>query len=380
MKEYKICFISHNATITGAPVVLLNFLKWLKANDKKGIRLLFLEGGEMLNEFQSLYPTDVLPSFHEPGFRGFFRRLIYRISGKDHWLKYNLRNLSDFNLLFFNTAASFNIISLLPVFHNTKMIAWLHEQPFSINRWYHTYFNAEILSRFSKILCVSTQTLDWLKADFNIPEKNLFIYKPFIDDAYLYNNDSLVTTNFDKIKFIVGGCGLQEMHKGPDLFLQVANHIKIFYPEVIIEFQWLGNEGEMSEFLRYDIDKMNLQSIIKFTHTEKNTNIFFSQISLLLLTSRVDSFPMVVLEAAAKNKPVLCFEDIGDITNVLSDVRENIIPYGRIDLLAERVLFYFRNRQLLIRDGIRMKERAMSYSVKQNANIMWEHLVTDLDF
>ena len=54
----KILFITHNASLTGAPYVLLLFLKWLK-NEHKEIKvdIVFLEKGELYNDFIDLANT-----------------------------------------------------------------------------------------------------------------------------------------------------------------------------------------------------------------------------------------------------------------------------------------------------------------------------------
>ena len=57
-KKCKILFISHEATRTGAPILLLNFLNWLKKNSDIEIEILFKESkgnkGALINEFKTL--------------------------------------------------------------------------------------------------------------------------------------------------------------------------------------------------------------------------------------------------------------------------------------------------------------------------------------
>ena len=55
----KVLFISHDASRTGAPLVLLNFLKWFKVNTAIPFLVLLKIDGEMEPEFQELGPTFV---------------------------------------------------------------------------------------------------------------------------------------------------------------------------------------------------------------------------------------------------------------------------------------------------------------------------------
>src|SRR5690606_1287862 len=51
----KILFISHDVTRTGAPIVLLHFLKWLQLyKPEVQVDLLVLRGGNLENEFKKV--------------------------------------------------------------------------------------------------------------------------------------------------------------------------------------------------------------------------------------------------------------------------------------------------------------------------------------
>ncbi len=56
-KRGKILFVSHDATRTGAPIVLLTFLNWLKSHANIEITLLFKAEGILINDFRELGET-----------------------------------------------------------------------------------------------------------------------------------------------------------------------------------------------------------------------------------------------------------------------------------------------------------------------------------
>jgi hypothetical protein len=53
----KILFVSHEATRTGAPIVLLTFLNWLKENTNSEITILFKAEGILISDFRFLSET-----------------------------------------------------------------------------------------------------------------------------------------------------------------------------------------------------------------------------------------------------------------------------------------------------------------------------------
>ena len=50
----KILFITHEASRTGAPMVILHLIKWLQTNSDYCIDLLSLKGGELSDEFSEI--------------------------------------------------------------------------------------------------------------------------------------------------------------------------------------------------------------------------------------------------------------------------------------------------------------------------------------
>ena len=48
----RVLFISHDATRTGAPMILLHLLRWLRANTELSFDVLLRDGGELAGEFE----------------------------------------------------------------------------------------------------------------------------------------------------------------------------------------------------------------------------------------------------------------------------------------------------------------------------------------
>src|SRR4051794_23223148 len=56
----RVLFISRDGTRTGAPLLLLHYLQWLKSEDLLPFEVLLHHGGELEDQFRELAPTTVL--------------------------------------------------------------------------------------------------------------------------------------------------------------------------------------------------------------------------------------------------------------------------------------------------------------------------------
>lgn len=334
------------------------------------MEILFLENGEMVPAFEQLYPCKVLPSLYAPSVSGMSRRMLIKLSGKDIWLKNRLRALDKFDVLFFNTAASFKIIRMLPAKLKSKCITWLHEQPLSIESWYGDDFTKQSLAIFSEVLCVSSQTKEYLEQKKWLAPAKIHIIPPFVDLASLHSQFCSRLSNESQRPFIVGGCGLQDWRKGTDIFLQVAKKIMEQYPSYNIQFVWVGGESGLTKGLLYEKEKLMLGNKVIFTGATTNIRDAFNGFDIFLLPSREDPFPLVTLEAAAMQKPVICFNGIGDIYKLVSVVPENVVPYLDAEAMAKRILYYFKEREQLQQDGQKIGDKVKQYDTAIGAKAL----------
>lgn len=376
MGNKKICFISHNATRSGAPIVLYNLVKWIKEHTQQEAQVWFIEGGEMLKDFETVCKVVLLEKKPRNSVQGFLHRGIKKITGDDLQLKSKLSKLRTFDLVVFNTVASFKILHLIKKTKSVRFAAWLHEQSYSIERWYMSLFTHEALSVMDEFIVVSSYIKDYLIDSYKINESIITILPPFIDTAQLSTIKREIENQTAKEdgSFFVGACGMQLWLKGPDLFLAVAASVKNKYPGIPIKFIWVGAESEMTSGIKYEIVKKELQDTVEFVGAKKNVIEYFQYFDLFLLTSREDSFPLVVMEACLLGKPVICFEGIGDITKIVRLIPANVAPYGDTDAIAERVLKYYNDKAMINKDGNILKAEVGQYDTQRIAPAMYEKL------
>ena len=65
-----VLFISHNATRTGAPMVLLHLCRWLSEHHPRGFEVVLGDGGDLEADFKALGPTTILGRVADPAGAG----------------------------------------------------------------------------------------------------------------------------------------------------------------------------------------------------------------------------------------------------------------------------------------------------------------------
>ena len=56
-KKIKVLFIGHEASLSGAPLLLLNILNVVKHDPEIGIKIVLKRGGILVNEYKKIGPT-----------------------------------------------------------------------------------------------------------------------------------------------------------------------------------------------------------------------------------------------------------------------------------------------------------------------------------
>ncbi len=173
----------------------------------------------------------------------------------------------------------------------------------------------------------------------------------------------------------MGGVGTADWRKGPDIFIQVAATVFHSLPQGDILFIWKGVSKNNTDVRRlgHDIDKLGLADKILLEESSAQMPAFYQQLDLLLLTSREDPYPLVVLEAAAAAVPTVCFEKAGGAVEfVEASHGGKALPYLDIQAMAAEVIYLFQNRNTCERAG----QNAKNYleETHNNEDFVYQHL------
>jgi len=360
----KILFVSHEASRTGAPLVLLYFMQWLKEREPSWeIHVTNLNGGELLNEFENSANTafqsfgleekylkryDFIPSrindkiFHQQTFR---RKYM-----DDHYTEIASGN---YDIIYANTILAIPFATEIKkrVSSKTKLIAHIHELECIIQVCLPDLIN--YVPHIDRFIAASNPVKDNLIANHGVGKESVSVVYEFskIDNA--------VIPSHPQKSFIVGGSGTAHWRKGDDLFIQIARYIRTNHAEADIRFQWVGEVPKHQQVINgEDILKAGLNGYIEFTGPTSSPHNFYSNFDVFLMVSREDPFPLVCIETAMLQKPVICFDKGNGTADIIKEGGGSIIPYLNIEAAAAQILFYYHNPDVKLQHG---KEAAVLF-------------------
>jgi len=363
----KILFISHEASRTGAPIMLLNMLKWLKENTKIQFDILLLEGGPLENEFEKI--ADVYKQFNLFKPISLKKQLILKIlhGKKFNTKKYQVNNFynkirkSNYSIIYGNTTTSLSIFEdLRKRIPNLKFVVHVHEL-FS-----QTKSDEKLISKayFSKAQFIAASGLVKNNLEKNhFINTNIRIIYSFVNTA---NIKSLTVRDrkSESEQFIINGCGTASICKGYDIFILVAKRALQKYEHIPFLFKWIGSiPSDIKPFIEIDIKNAGLTNHIEFTDELVNPYTEFIKADLFLLTSREDSFPLVCLEHAYLRIPIICFENVSGITEFVRNDSGVVVPFLDIEATVDAIEEHYSNPTKRLQLGNNAHVNALKYDI-----------------
>ncbi|WP_053977500.1 glycosyltransferase family 4 protein [Mangrovimonas xylaniphaga] len=349
----RVLFITHDASRSGAPMVLLHFLKWLKIHHSQiKVDVLALRGGALKQQLErhcDTYFDWELFTKQEP--LTLRKRVLknlgfYKISNKKDLLIDELA-ANAYDVVYANTVVAMplgkEITKLSP---NSKLIVHVHELEVIIRQLLPNI--ASFVVSVDHFIVPSELTKQNLVSNFEIPAKQ-------ITKVY---ECSEVTPGRGKRKpskkiFTIGASGTAHWRKGSDLFLLLANYILFQYPEAKVQFVWVGQVPFHEQaILDADIKKLGLDKNVIFTGEVEDPSVFYSDFDVFVLPSREDPFPLVCIEVGMLGIPIICFDKATGIQEVLEQEGGGfVVPYIDIQAMGDKIMAYYDNSTLLLEHG-----------------------------
>ena len=368
----KILFITHETSRTGAPLIVLYFMRWLKLNHPQiEIDCLSLSTGDLIEDFKSvshhLYEVDSTSD------SSIVKRLMFKVKGisqKANKKRKLLNKLKEqhYDLVYANSILSLKWgTEIKSLKGNSKLLLHLHELEVNIK----TYApNFEILKgAVDQFICASNLVQNNLLDNHDIPDyKTKVIYEYSDLESELPEEIEQSSKN----KFVIGASGSVNFRKGYDLFLCVAKAV-LEQTNEAIEFHWIGKFSNKKIQLEVEADilKAGLEKHVFFKGEFNNPEEAFKLFDVFLMTSREDPFPLVCIEVGNLGKPIICFEGATGTEEILKEGGGKIVSYLSISEMAKEVLKYISNPQEIKKDGLEAHKRFKKFSIENQCPIIY---------
>lgn len=100
---------------------------------------------------------------------------------------------------------------------------------------------------------------------------------------------------------------------------------------------------------------------------------YFEALEVLLLTSREDPFPLVCMEAALMERPIICFAQAGGMPEFVREDAGFVVPYADVQAMAEKTVYLIQHDATRQAMGSQAQQRAAAgHTIKTIGPQMYE--------
>jgi len=372
----KILIISHDASRTGAPMLLLELIKWINKHKKFKISLLLLKEGTLLDDFSkeatiiNYYKNVKVSSYKLKKFLANRNKKLF------------LNSVKPFDLIFSNTIVNGKVLEELSEL-KIPIVSYIHELHFSIGNFIAEGRAQGTLKHSDFLFCGSKLVQKTLIENYAIKKEKTKVVNSFVEALNKEKNKTIGDELRKELKIpldalVVGMMGTFDWRKGNDLFIKTATLLQ----NETIYLVWVGadDKKEISK-IKYDLKMSGSNPKIKLLASTPQYKKYYNLFDVFYLSSREDPYPMVMVEASLYGLPIICFKDAGGTQEFIDDKTGCVVPYGNIQKVVEKINYYNKNRNLLEENGNYIKEKSAAFhDVDKNAEIIYNKMTTVINY
>jgi glycosyltransferase involved in cell wall biosynthesis len=335
-------FVSHDASRTGAPIVLLSLLGWLRAHSDLDFEVLLRADGELAHEFAAVAPVSM--------WNGGDRDLPRRLS-------------EGGGLIYSNTIMNGEVLDAFAPL-GLPVISHVHELEYWMRYRVLPRHLRAVQEHTSRYIAVSQAVKQALMAHLDAREDRIDVVHGFVPIQPGREKAEGARRRRDELgipgdAFVVTGCGTTDWRKGPDVFIQLARVVHREQASRNVHFLWVGGESEGPVWgaLRHDVKRTGLEGYVHFIGVRPDPLDYFAASDTFVSVSREDPFPLVMLEAASVGKPIVCFDAAGGAREFVEDDCGFVVPYLDLEAMGSRIAELAHSPETRLRMGRRAVQK-----------------------
>lgn len=383
--------VAHETTLTGSPMNLLHFLRWVTSETDTEVHTLALRDGALRHRFEDVGPVTVVDHGAVPALLGSVQAGLEYLGSSRAWKPVaaarfypQLHGLGRFDLVYLNSLPS---VSVLPYLREPgAVVSHAHELQVAYRTW-RSARDIELFStRPDRWIAASEAVRDLLVDEVGLPVDRVAVHHEFIDAQ------AIAARRIDQREIercreqyripsdatVVVGAGTVDWRKGADLFVQLACEVRRRTHEPV-HFIWVGGDLRSADWerVRSDRDRAGADHV-HFVGVKPDPMPWFALADVFALTSREDPFPLVALECAAMGKPLVTYRN-GGLPELLEAAgpaaAAGVVDHLAVSDLAGRVIALLDDEQLARRAGEEVRARVLAeHDVSVAAPRLWADL------
>jgi glycosyltransferase involved in cell wall biosynthesis len=374
MTMRRLLAVTHEATITGAPINLTHFLRWIRDNTDVEVHTLVLQDGPLRPRFEELGEITVLDRTRSAKVLHIAHRGLLHLGSSRAYkpvararLIPQLRALKDFDLVYLNSLPSLAVLPYLP--GPPPAVSHVHELAVAMRTWQHTPEYQLFGDHPARWIAASSAVQELLTDEIGLPPERVLLHHEFIDA------EALASRSFDPRQavrlrkqagipsgaaVVIGG-GTMEWRKGPELFVQLAAEVRRRTRDRV-SFVWIGGRLSGTDWERVRSDVERTGADVRFLGLQSDPHPWFALADVFALTSHEDPFPLVCLESAALGTPVVTYRN-GGMPELLGpagpEAARGVIDHMDVGAMAAHVIELLGDESLRKAAGTQLQEQVL---------------------
>ncbi len=364
-RQKKILVIGHEASLTGAPILLLNLLQLV--SHEYAFTIVLKKGGVLEEAYGKIAKTIILKNQSYSNPKSIFKMFSDR-------LKYFFKQIQlipvyyKTDIIFSNTICNGRLLNRFRVFKKPS-ITYVHELETMFTYYERKKDSSYSLKRSSILAYPSKAVLKNLTVNHHVElsiTKHLPYYFPLQEFAFSEIDKTQAKKDFCKKwdipedSFLIAGMGLVSERKGTDNFIAVAK--EVIDIDRKIYFFWIGDFdlGNLSQSIKKKYFNKEYPHRIIFTGKLDYSTSNLLPFDLFFLSSNEDPYPLVVLEAAFQMTPAICYRNSGGIREFLADGCGFILDQDEFKHTAQSIMEISKDKKGLSAIAANAREKVIS--------------------
>ena len=358
MTKGKVLFLGHDASRTGAPLLLLEIVRWLGINSTLKMEIYLNGGGAIEDDYLKVARTFCNRAGSQSLFGRALRKLRWNANSEpDLVSRYPVEH---YPVVYANTIATCQAAMGLAQ-PGRRIIHHVHEMAYATDVYRAKEILRKAVPHTDVYIAASGAVKDFLIEIILVPREKIRVIHEFPIAGCLQlraadiGNTIRLRHGIPDNAFVIGMCGSPEWRKGTDIFVRLVQQVREIQEGKCCYFLWVGGERDSYREVQFDVDKLGLRNICHFVPAVEDPSPYFKAFDLFALTSREDPFPLVMLEAAASGLPIVCFAQSGGATELVEADAGIIVPYLDVQAMARACVDLLVNEEKRKRFGAQAK-------------------------
>lgn len=349
LREMRLLAIGHDASLTGAPLLLESYLRTAsKKNSFKEVRIVLGSGGALTQNYLEIADTFVADQFRP-------NSLVVRIARKlanklgihgrqTDLLRQWIQRSEEPDIIYANTVASIPLLSrILPLLkRRPKIVIHAHELDWLLHKYETEHGIGAVLCTATAVIAPCNAVANALNSLLGVPPDLIQIVPEWLcrdvnveryDQMGIQVRQELGLKDTDVLCIAVGE---MQWRKGSDLLPLIAKRCAKSCSS--IHFAWIGKsttDGLMQ--LKLDVRKAGMDQFIHLIPEQSDPYPYYSAADIYILPSREDPYPVAMLEGGLFKLPVVCFDNSGGAAEYVGNGSGVAVPFLDIAKFASAV-------------------------------------------